>query len=247
MVERGEMTCAKCARSLPKNEFSLNYSGKRSSVCRECIRRLVPKKAYDEKLEVPAKPTGNPPCPKCQTRTNKLNFDGYGTLYECTNIECLDKFRVAAGRVLVEGATPPQVKSRLSTDSEVPPTPSIRTSDVEAGSPEPERELEKKEKPMANEWKCEICSAVFTVPQALGAHKRFVHAGKQKADPKPEPEAAVTTPKAKRVKAAQAEKFKDVIDRLRAKRQAAIDDFVAESEEVAAIDKAIEALEFLGK
>jgi hypothetical protein len=249
MAERGELTCTKCARSLAKGQFSLDFSGKRGSVCRDCIRSLVPKKPYGEKLEVPDKPTGNPLCPKCGTRTNKLNFDGYGTLYECTSIACLETFRVAAGRVLPEGSPPPQRISSLSIATEDPPTPSTPTSDVEAGSPEPEREQDKKEKPMAKEWTCEICSAVFALPQGLGAHTRFVHGGKKKPDAKPDPAPAVTKPKAKRAKRLpkvegpggpeKKFRFAGAIAELREQR-AKLED------EMARIDSGIEVLEKLG-
>jgi hypothetical protein len=233
-----ELTCTKCARSLAKGQFSLDFSGKRGSVCRECIRSRVPKKAYDEKLELPAKPTGNPPCPKCQTRTNKLNFDGYGTLYECTNIECLDKFRVAAGRVLPEGAPPPKPQ-------EIPPTSIPETPDVEAGSPET-----REEKSVANHWTCEICPAVFDVPQALGAHKRFVHAGSRKEKPgvpaKTNPSARtrkvapIRPPKVDEHPGPQKKlRFAGAIAELREQR-AKLED------EMARIDSGIEVLEKLG-
>jgi hypothetical protein len=193
------------------------------------------------------KAVSSPPCPECKGVTHKVTFDGYGTLYECTKSSCLNQFRVPAGKSPSGSTPPPQRKSSSSSASQVPPTHSTRTCDVEAGSPEPERELDQeKEKSVANEWTCEICSAVFSVPQALGAHKRFVHGGKQKPGLKPDPAPAAAKPKERRARAAKAEKFKDVIDRLRAKRQAAIDDFVAESEEIGAIDTAIKALEVLG-
>lgn len=244
MSERGFHFCRKCNRSLPVAQFWTDTHTKElRNSCKKCMRQYSTEWLRRKKMNHPAtveeKPvkdeSGNPACPKCKGATNKLNSYGGRTLYECTKFACGEQFSKGEAP---PAKPPPSIPRRMAT----PP-------DVEAEPSEPEEE---KEKPMAKEFQCEECGAVFGVPQALGAHRRFQHGGAKKSaavneDPTgPEAGAArnrpTRPPKVTRSSVARFD-FSDAIGELKRKRDLLIEDFVAKNEEVAAIDTAIEALE----
>lgn len=98
---------------------------------------------------------------------------------------------------------------------------------------------------MASGFLCPTCNESFDNPFKRGQHVRYQHGGRAAAARKKKSEAAVTEPKEKPARGAES-KFKDVIDRLQAKRRDIVKAFEEENEEIAAIDKAIAALEVLG-
>jgi hypothetical protein len=139
-------------------------------------------------------------------------------------------------------ATPEELRPHILTHESEAHPPFVDPLDRKAKSEEM-ADLGRRGGTVAKKWDCKPCGFVTGSGFAWSLHKRDHHGG---VDPRGDSPPLVVQPRrAKKPTASAESEVKDVIDRLRAKRQRAIDAFVEGSEQIQQIDKAIEALEVL--